>query len=83
MIASRCSNISNSSSSVQSKINCVFDISINSTNRSLKRSSQNYQVLATNNFSEEALSSDIKNASLSEKIDGTCCYMTSYKGKLK
>lgn len=36
--------------------------------------------MATETLSEKALEADIYNAVPTEKVDGTCCYVTTYKG---
>ena len=42
-----------------------------------------FKVLATETLSHKALDADIHNAIPTEKVDGTCCYVTNYKGKIK
>lgn len=42
-----------------------------------------FKVLATETISHKALDADIYSAIPTEKVDGTCCYVTTYKGKLK
>jgi len=37
-------------------------------------------VLATETVSGKALEADIYNAIPTEKVDGTCCYVTTHKG---
>lgn len=37
--------------------------------------------MATETLSHKALDADIYNAIPTEKVDGTCCYITTYKGK--
>lgn len=39
--------------------------------------------MATETLSHKALDADIHNAIPTEKVDGTCCYVTNYKGKIK
>ncbi len=41
---------------------------------------QQFQVVATENVNPAVLESDIHCAAATEKIDGTCCYVTTYKG---
>lgn len=36
--------------------------------------------MATETLNEKALEADIYNAIPTEKVDGTCCYVTTYKG---
>ena len=42
-----------------------------------------FKVVATETVSHKALDADIYNALPTEKVDGTCCYVTNYKGKIK
>lgn len=42
-----------------------------------------FKVLATETLSEKALDADVYNAVATEKVDGTCCYVTNYKGTHK
>ena len=42
-----------------------------------------FKVLATETVSHKALDADIYSAIPTEKVDGTCCYVTTYKGKRK
>ena len=65
--------------SVQNKIKCVFATNI-LDGKTAKRSGQNYQVLATEQLSEEAVNAHVDDAVVSEKIDGTCCYVVEYQG---
>jgi len=71
----------NTINSVQGKIKCLFDISITNESTS-KRPGQNFQVYAAEKFNDDAVSSSYQTALISEKIDGTCCYITPYQGKL-
>lgn len=41
---------------------------------------QPFKVLATEAITGKALEADIYNAIPTEKVDGTCCYVTTYKG---
>ncbi|RXN19125.1 putative protein C12orf29 -like protein [Labeo rohita] len=65
--------------SVQQKIPCVFLTEVRNE-PSRKRDCQQFQVVATENVNPAALESDIHCAAATEKIDGTCCYVTTYKG---
>ncbi|XP_043402501.1 uncharacterized protein C12orf29 homolog isoform X3 [Chelonia mydas] len=40
-----------------------------------------FKVLATETINRKALDADIYNAIPTEKVDGTCCYVTTYKGQ--
>ncbi|KAH0616728.1 hypothetical protein JD844_028085, partial [Phrynosoma platyrhinos] len=40
-----------------------------------------FKVLATETINQKALDADIYNAVPTEKVDGTCCYITTYKGQ--
>ncbi|XP_074127038.1 RNA ligase 1 isoform X2 [Sminthopsis crassicaudata] len=40
-----------------------------------------FKVLATETINYKALDADIYNAIPTEKVDGTCCYVTNYKGQ--
>ncbi|KAK4831911.1 LOW QUALITY PROTEIN: hypothetical protein QYF61_020058 [Mycteria americana] len=40
-----------------------------------------FKVLATETITGKALEADIYNAIPTEKVDGTCCYVTTYKGQ--
>uniref|UniRef100_A0A8C0BEA1 RNA ligase 1 n=1 Tax=Buteo japonicus TaxID=224669 RepID=A0A8C0BEA1_9AVES len=42
---------------------------------------QPFKVLATEAITGKALEADIYNAIPTEKVDGTCCYVTTYKGQ--
>ncbi|KAL1247487.1 hypothetical protein QQF64_022863 [Cirrhinus molitorella] len=66
--------------SVQQKIPCVFLTEVRNE-PSRKRDCQQFQVVATENVNPAALESDIHCAAATEKIDGTCCYVTTYKGE--
>jgi len=48
---------------------------------STKREHQPFKVLATETLSHKALDADIYTALPTEKVDGTCCYITTYKGQ--
>ncbi|XP_031963139.1 uncharacterized protein C12orf29 homolog isoform X4 [Corvus moneduloides] len=40
-----------------------------------------FKVLATDTITGKALEADVHNAVPTEKVDGTCCYVTTYKGQ--
>ncbi|XP_061438660.1 RNA ligase 1-like isoform X2 [Rhineura floridana] len=40
-----------------------------------------FKVLATKTINQKALDANIYNAIPTEKVDGTCCYITTYKGQ--
>lgn len=42
---------------------------------------QQFQVVATENVNPVALQANIHSALATEKLDGTCCYVTVYKGE--
>ncbi|CAJ0919527.1 unnamed protein product [Ranitomeya imitator] len=65
--------------SVQQKISCVFLTEVKDE-PSAKREHQMYKVLATETVSPLAVSAAIDNALATEKVDGTCCYVTAHKG---
>lgn len=67
-------------SSVQQKIPCVFLTKVKEE-PSRKRDCQQFQVVATENVNPVALESNIDCALATEKLDGTCCYVTTYKGE--
>ncbi|XP_036011865.1 RNA ligase 1 isoform X2 [Mus musculus] len=66
--------------SVQRKMPCVFVTEVKAE-PSAKREHQPFKVLATETLSEKALDADVYNAVATEKVDGTCCYVTNYKGQ--
>ncbi|ERE88107.1 hypothetical protein H671_1g3314 [Cricetulus griseus] len=66
--------------SVQRKMPCVFVTEVKAE-PSAKREHQPFKVLATETLSEKALDADVYNAIATEKVDGTCCYVTNYKGQ--
>ncbi|KAM8802605.1 RNA ligase 1 isoform 2-T2 [Rhynchonycteris naso] len=66
--------------SVQRKMPCVFVTEVKEE-PSTKREHQPYKVLATETISHKALDADIYSATPTEKVDGTCCYVTTYKGQ--
>ncbi|XP_051499278.1 uncharacterized protein C12orf29 homolog isoform X2 [Apus apus] len=53
---------------VQRKVPCLFV-------------TEPFKVLATETINGKALEADIYNAIPTEKVDGTCCYVTTYKGQ--
>nr|XP_029523283.1 uncharacterized protein C12orf29 homolog isoform X2 [Oncorhynchus nerka] len=65
--------------SVQQKISCVFLTEVKEE-QSRKRECQ-FQVVATENVNPIALESNIDCALATEKLDGTCCYVSIYKGQ--
>ncbi|XP_029379121.1 RNA ligase 1 isoform X2 [Echeneis naucrates] len=65
--------------SVQQKIPCVFLTEVKEE-ESRKRACQ-YQVVATEGLNPAALQADVDCALATEKLDGTCCYVTVYKGR--
>ncbi|XP_025737026.1 RNA ligase 1 isoform X2 [Callorhinus ursinus] len=66
--------------SVQRKMPCVFVTEVKEE-PSTKREHQPFKVLATETLSHKALDADIYSALPTEKVDGTCCYITTYKGQ--
>ncbi|XP_042266884.1 uncharacterized protein C12orf29 homolog [Thunnus albacares] len=66
--------------SVQQKIPCVFLTEVKEE-QSRKRDCQQFQVVATENVNPVALEANIDCALATEKLDGTCCYVTVYKGQ--
>ncbi|NP_001008606.1 RNA ligase 1 [Danio rerio] len=66
--------------SVQQKIPCVFLTEVRDE-PSRKRDCQQFQVVATENVSPAALASDVHCAAATEKVDGTCCYVTTFNGE--
>uniref|UniRef100_H2ZF46 RNA ligase 1 n=1 Tax=Ciona savignyi TaxID=51511 RepID=H2ZF46_CIOSA len=67
--------------SVQSKISCIFGTQVIEI-PSKKRFGQNYKIVATKQISKQALASDVKFATVTEKIDGTCCCVKKYQGQI-
>lgn len=41
---------------------------------------QQFQVVATDTVNPVAVESDVYHALATEKVDGTCCYVTLYRG---
>ncbi|XP_053112355.1 uncharacterized protein C12orf29 homolog [Hemicordylus capensis] len=66
--------------SVQQKVPCLFVTQVKEE-PSAKRERQPFKVLATETINQKALDADIYNAIPTEKVDGTCCYVTTYKGQ--
>uniref|UniRef100_A0A8D0GU61 RNA ligase 1 n=1 Tax=Sphenodon punctatus TaxID=8508 RepID=A0A8D0GU61_SPHPU len=64
--------------SVQQKVPCLFVTRVKEE-PSAKRERQPFKVLATETLNRKALDVDIYNAIPTEKVDGTCCYVTTYK----
>lgn len=64
---------------VQGKIPCLFDTVVEdiATN---KRPCQSYRVVASKTISKAALKSSVKREDATEKIDGTCCFITQTEG---
>uniref|UniRef100_A0A3Q3JU30 RNA ligase 1 n=1 Tax=Monopterus albus TaxID=43700 RepID=A0A3Q3JU30_MONAL len=65
---------------VQQKIPCVFLTEVKEE-QSRKRDGQKFQVVATGSVNPAALEADVDRALATEKLDGTCCYVTVYKGQ--
>ncbi|XP_056430375.1 uncharacterized protein C12orf29 homolog isoform X1 [Hyla sarda] len=65
--------------SVQQKISCVFVTQVKDE-PSAKREHQTFKVLATETLNPLALNAAIDHALATEKVDGTCCYVTTHKG---
>ncbi|XP_041072167.1 uncharacterized protein C12orf29 homolog isoform X1 [Carcharodon carcharias] len=64
--------------SVQQKIPCAFSTQVRDE-PGTKRANQPFRVLATGELSLKALEADIHHAIATEKVDGSCCYVTKYK----
>ncbi|KAM6424926.1 RNA ligase 1 isoform 4-T4 [Rhynochetos jubatus] len=65
---------------VQRKVPCLFVTEVKEE-PSAKRERQPFKVLATETIAGKALEADVYNAAPTEKVDGTCCYVTAYKGQ--
>ncbi|XP_038612779.1 uncharacterized protein C12orf29 homolog [Tachyglossus aculeatus] len=65
---------------VQRKVPCLFVTELRDE-PALKRDHQPFKVLATETINHKALDADIYSAIPTEKVDGTCCYVTTYKGQ--
>uniref|UniRef100_A0A8C5QP51 RNA ligase 1 n=1 Tax=Leptobrachium leishanense TaxID=445787 RepID=A0A8C5QP51_9ANUR len=46
----------------------------------MQRLGQTFQVVATQTLNTAALNADVRNAVPTEKVDGTCCYVSEHKG---
>ncbi|XP_035280753.1 uncharacterized protein C12orf29 homolog [Anguilla anguilla] len=66
--------------SVQQKVPCVFLTEVKEE-PSRKRDCQQFQVVATENVNPRALESNIDCALATEKLDGTCCYVSLFNGE--
>ncbi|XP_062856157.1 RNA ligase 1 [Trichomycterus rosablanca] len=66
--------------SVQQKIPCVFLTEVKQE-ASRKREHQQFQVVATDTMNPVTVESDVHCALATEKLDGTCCYVTTYRGE--
>ncbi|XP_029290186.1 RNA ligase 1 isoform X2 [Cottoperca gobio] len=66
--------------SVQQKIPCVFLTEVKQE-PSRKRDCQQFQVVATEHVNPVSLEANVDCALATEKLDGTCCYVTVYKGR--
>ncbi|XP_003967816.1 RNA ligase 1 [Takifugu rubripes] len=66
--------------SVQQKIQCVFVTEVKEET-SRKRDGQHYQVVATETVNPVALEANIDCSIATEKLDGTCCYITVFEGR--
>ncbi|XP_072124246.1 RNA ligase 1 isoform X1 [Mobula birostris] len=64
---------------VQQKIPCAFTTELREE-PATKRPNQSYRVLANGELSPKALAANIHQGVATEKVDGTCCYVTNYKG---
>ena len=65
---------------VQQKISCVLETYAVEKN-STKRGGQSYSIVAGEKVREQAVSDDIQNALVSEKLDGTCCFVNTFQSK--
>ncbi|XP_015227722.1 PREDICTED: uncharacterized protein C12orf29 homolog isoform X1 [Cyprinodon variegatus] len=66
--------------SVQQKIPCVFLTDVKDE-ASRKREHQQFQVVATEKVNPLAIEANVDDALATEKLDGTCCYVTTYQGQ--
>ncbi|XP_056137765.1 uncharacterized protein C12orf29 homolog isoform X2 [Lampris incognitus] len=66
--------------SVQQKMACVFVPDVKEE-QSRKRECQQFQVIATENVNPVAVEANVDCAHATEKLDGTCCYVSLYKGQ--
>ena len=65
---------------VTDKMECVFTREKIEDEPSPKREGQHYRVIATDVLNPRALESDVQNSIVTEKIDGTCCYVAEFEG---
>lgn len=66
--------------SVQQKMPCVFSTEVKEE-PSRKRGCQSYQVVATETLNPLAVEADLESAIATEKVDGTCCYISLFRGQ--
>lgn len=66
--------------SVQQKISCVFETTV-LNEPSKKRSYQQFNVVATSTIRQTAREDGIATAIPTEKLDGTCVFVSEFKGK--
>uniref|UniRef100_A0A3Q2UAC9 RNA ligase 1 n=1 Tax=Fundulus heteroclitus TaxID=8078 RepID=A0A3Q2UAC9_FUNHE len=67
--------------SVQQKVPCVFLTDVREE-ASRKRERQQFQVVATEKVNPVALAANVDCALATEKLDGTCCYVTLHHDQL-
>nr|XP_023650973.1 uncharacterized protein C12orf29 homolog [Paramormyrops kingsleyae] len=65
---------------VQQKVPCVFLTEVKEE-PSRKRHLQHFQVVATEKLNPRAEASHVHSSIATEKLDGTCCYVSSYQGR--
>ncbi|XP_046364856.2 uncharacterized protein C12orf29 homolog [Haliotis rufescens] len=65
---------------VQQKVKCLFEINVE-PKASGKRPNQPFLVVASDKLLVEVKQHILDTAIVSEKIDGTCCYIAEYEGK--
>uniref|UniRef100_A0A8C6S3S1 RNA ligase 1 n=1 Tax=Neogobius melanostomus TaxID=47308 RepID=A0A8C6S3S1_9GOBI len=66
--------------SVQQKMPCVFTTEVKEE-PSRKRDCQSYKVVATETLNPVAMDADVESALATEKVDGTCCYVSLFRGQ--
>ncbi|KAK7881898.1 hypothetical protein WMY93_030307 [Mugilogobius chulae] len=66
--------------SVQQKVPCVFTTEVKEE-ASRKRDCQSYQVVATETLNPVAMDANVESAVATEKVDGTCCYVSVFRGQ--
>ncbi|KAJ0029089.1 hypothetical protein NQD34_004086 [Periophthalmus magnuspinnatus] len=66
--------------SVQHKVPCIFTTEV-WEEPSRKRDCQPYQVVATETLNPVAIDADVESAIATEKVDGTCCYVSMFRGE--